>query len=196
VFCNKLSIKDNLDPVYSMEKSANPGEYSTNPTDWGTVPVFDDTRWNAVKMVSGAKGYRLPTEAEWEYACRAGTTTAYNTGNTITSNTGWYNDNSGDGGTSTNGKTHEVGKKSANAWGLYDMHGNVWERCWDWFDDYSVGAKIDPQGEDDPGSTYGAVRVIRGGSWDNYAQHLRSAIRGSVDPDGRYYGLGFRLVRL
>jgi len=176
VFCNKLSIKEGLTPAYSISGK-------TNPADWGTVPTNSDATWNAVVIVAGSTGYRLPTEAQWEYACRAGTTTAYNTGDTISDSTGWYSNNSGS-------KTHEVGKKPANAWGLYDMHGNVWEWCWDWYGSYSSGAQIDPMG-----ASSGTYRVLRGGSWFSSAERLRSAIRYYYSPYIRDGDLGFRLVR-
>jgi len=176
VFCNKLSIKEGLTPAYSISGK-------TNPADWGAVPTSSDATWNAVVIVAGSTGYRLPTEAQWEYACRAGTTTAYNTGDTISDNTGWYSSNSGS-------KTHEVGKKSANAWGLYDMHGNVWEWCWDWYGSYLSEAQTDPLG-----ASSGTHRVDRGGSWDTLAEYLRSAYRDYDYPSGRGYLLGFRLVR-
>jgi formylglycine-generating enzyme required for sulfatase activity len=176
VFCNKLSIKEGLTPAYSINGK-------TNPTEWGTVPTSSDATWNAVIIVAGSTGYRLPTEAQWEYACRAGTTTAYNTGDTISDDTGWYESNSGD-------KTHEVGKKSANAWGLYDMHGNVMEWCWDWYGDYPSTSQTDPMG-----ASSGNNRVRRDGSWLVYDVFLRSAYRNSSNPYNRYYGIGFRLVR-
>jgi len=179
VFCNKLSIKEGLSPAYSISGK-------TNPADWGAVPTSSDATWNAVVIVAGSSGYRLPTEAQWEYACRAGTTTAYNTGDTISDNTGWYTSNSGS-------KTHEVGKKPANAWGLYDMHGNVWEWCWDWYDSsyYSSSPTNDPLG-----ASSGTYRVIRGGCWRGDAEYLRSAYRVNDGiPYGRGYTLGFRLVR-
>ena len=176
VFCNRLSIMEGLTPAYRINGS-------TNPIDWGTVPTSSNTTWNSAGIVSGSTGYRLPTEAEWEYACRAGTTTAYNTGNTISDNTGWYYSNS-------NNRTHEVGKKPANAWGLYDMHGNVWEWCWDWYGTYASGAQTDPTG-----AASGSYRVRRGGSWYGDGRYLRSAYRDVHYP---YYGnnlISFRVVR-
>jgi len=125
-------------------------------------------------------GFRLPTEAEWEYACRAGSTGPY-AGNLDAM--GWYGQNSGY-------TTHPVGQKQANAWGLYDMHGNVWEWCSDWWGDYPAGSVTDPAG---PGS--GSNRVIRGGCWINFARSCRSAFRSRDDPGYRFNSLGFRLSR-
>ena len=129
--------------------------------------------------------YCLPTEAQWEYACRAGSTTAYNYGNNLGSlcDYAWYIDNSA-------GKTHAVGQKKPNAWGLYDMHGNVWEWCSDWFDDnyYTQSPKYNPQGPDK-----GSDGVRRGGSWINPADDCRSANRSRIIPDFRYSNLGFRV---
>jgi formylglycine-generating enzyme required for sulfatase activity len=184
VFCNKLSIKEGLTPAYRISGS-------TDPSTWGTVPTNNDTDatkavWDAVVIVAGSTGYRLPTEAQWEYACRAGTTTAYNTGATISNNTGWYNDNSDD-------RTHNVGEKPANAWGLYDMAGNVYEWCWDWFSDeyYLSGPEQDPTGV-----ISGRFRVERGGSWVGFGRFLRSAYRAENDyPYYRFPTTGFRLVR-
>jgi formylglycine-generating enzyme required for sulfatase activity len=159
VFCNKLSIKEGFTPVYTISGR-------TDPSDWGTVPTSSSSTWNAATADWNANGYRLPTEAEWEYACRAGSTTAYNLGDSWNGDWGWYTDNS-------SSKTHEVGKKTPNAWGLYDMHGNVWEWCWDWYGEnyYTAsGAGSDPRGP-----STGSDRVSRGGSWSNDAQYLRSA---------------------
>jgi formylglycine-generating enzyme required for sulfatase activity len=137
-------------------------------------------------------GYRLPTEAEWEYAARAGTQTAYHTGvNTQTdcnddpnlNLAGWYCGNSGD-------TTHPVGQKQVNAWGLYDMHGNVWEWVHDWGAAYPAGAVVDPAG---PAS--GELRVDRGGSWGDFAQSVRSALRFRNSPAFRGSFLGFRPSR-
>jgi formylglycine-generating enzyme required for sulfatase activity len=156
-YCNKRSIKEGLPPAYTVS--------GTNVT------------WN-----QSANGYRLPTEAEWEYACRAGTTTSYSSGESVDS-VGWYDSNSG-------GRTHPVGMKQANGWGLYDMHGNVWEWCWDWYGSYASGNQTDPMG-----SSSGSSRVTRGESWGGSGQTMRSALRGSYAPLGRPDNLGFRLVR-
>ena len=125
-----------------------------------------------------AGAFRLPTEAEWEYACRAGTTGPY-AGDLDAM--AWYSANSGL-------ETHPVGQKKANSWGLYDMHGNVWEWCQDWYGGYPAGSVTDPAG---PGS--GSGRVIRGGSWSSSAGRCRSANRDYDDPGGRL--LGLRLER-
>jgi len=128
--------------------------------------------------------YSLPTEAQWEYACRAGTTGPYYTGSgkSALSRAGWWKDNSGN-------KTNPVGEKSANDWGLYDMHGNVWEWCYDWYGKYPSGWAIDPAG---PSS--GSIRVLRGGSWRNNARNCRSANRNGNTPSARGIILGFRLA--
>ncbi|WP_461255650.1 SUMF1/EgtB/PvdO family nonheme iron enzyme [Treponema sp. R80B11-R83G3] len=181
VFCNKLSAMDGLSPAYSISGS-------TDPAAWGSVPTSSNATWNAVEIVAGSTGYRLPTEAQWECACRAGTTTVYNTGDTISDDTGWYTSNSGR-------KTHEVGLKPANAWGLYDMHGNVWEWCWDWYSDsyYSSSPTNDPMGASS--GDYGTYRVMRGGSYIDSADALRSAYRVYRNPYAHVNDLGFRLIR-
>jgi formylglycine-generating enzyme required for sulfatase activity len=123
--------------------------------------------------------YTLPTEAQREYACRAGTTGDY-AGNLDA--IAWYAANSGS-------QTHPVGRKQPNAWGLHDMHGNVWEWCLDWYGSYAGDSVTDPQG---PAS--GSLRVARGGSWGSDAVYCRSAIRGRREPDYRDDNLGFRLA--
>ncbi len=132
------------------------------------------------------KGYRLPTEAEWEYACRAGTSTPYSTGSSESdlSRAGWYSGNS-------NSTTHPVGQKAANAWGLYDMHGNVWEWCSDWYVEnyYSSSPANNP-----PGPSSGISRVLRGGSWGYNAWSCRAADRNWTQPYHRDYSIGFRVV--
>ncbi|GHU49021.1 hypothetical protein FACS1894200_07080 [Spirochaetia bacterium] len=160
----------------------------------GLIPAYTISGTN-VSWNRSANGYRLPTEAEWEYACRAGTTTPYSSGTSV-DNAGWYGGNSGR-------KTHPVGTKQANAWGLYDMHGNVREWCWDWYGDYSSANQTDPSG-----AASGSYRVLRGGGWSDDVQLLRSVARDGDSPaglrsayriyntpTGRNSSLGFRLVR-
>lgn len=138
----------------------------------------------------------LPTEAQWEYACRAGTTTALNNGKDLESTSSDasmdevgrynYNQNGGKGGYSS---AHtKVGSYAPNAWGLYDMHGNVWEWCLDWYGNYATTAVTDPTG-----SASGSTRVLRGGSWGSGAGYCRSASRNGHNPSNRYAGNGFRL---
>ncbi|MDR0320856.1 MAG: formylglycine-generating enzyme family protein [Treponema sp.] len=183
VFCNKLSDAENLSPAYEMKTEADTTVWSTNTATWGTVPTSSNTRWNAVRTVTGSTGYRLPTEAQWEYACRAGTTTAYNTGATLSDNTGWYR-------TISNSRTHSVGEKPANAYGLYDMPGNVFEWCWDWYGTYENGSQTDPTG-----AVSGESRMRRGGSWYGVGSFLCSASRESSTPNSRTNYIGFRLAR-
>ena len=135
---------------------------------------------NSLGIAPEGLKFRLPTEAEWEYACRAGTSGPY-AGSSLDS-MGWYRDNSGY-------NNHEVGKKSPNAWGLCDMHGNVSEWCSDWFAPYDAKPQTDPTG---PSS--GSSRVLRGGSWRNVAEHSRSANRNSCPSMFRRNSFGFRLV--
>jgi formylglycine-generating enzyme required for sulfatase activity len=171
--------------VMGLNPSAFPGCGDDCPVEsvsWNAVQVFID-ELNSLT----SKNYRLPTEAEWEYAARAGTTTKWYCGDdgSCLDDIAWYQDNSGD-------QTHLVGQKDPNAWGLYDMSGNVWEWCSDWYDEdyYSSSPDTDPQGPDS-----GSKRVIRGGSWMGPAMWCRSSVRGSLPPLDSYTYTGFRLCQ-
>ncbi len=137
------------------------------------------------------KTYRLPTEAEWEYACRGGTTTAYSFGSNAAqlSDYGWWGGFAGNGNSQTEHYAHAVGLNRANAFGLYDMHGNVWEWCSDWYGDYTASAQMDP-----PGPATGSYRVGRGGGWGSNVWSCRSARRYRDTPDYRISDLGFRVA--
>jgi formylglycine-generating enzyme required for sulfatase activity len=171
-YCNKRSQQEKLTPAYTISGTGN--ERSVI--------------WN-----QDANGYRLPTEAEWEYACRAGTTTPFSTGNNITTDQANYDGNYPY-NTNTKGRwlarTSYVGSFPANAWGLYNMHGNVFEWCWDWYGIYASGSQTDPAGADT-----GSYRVLRGGSWYDNGRYIRSANRNSSPPALRSHSVGFRLVR-
>ena len=167
-YCNKRSIKEKLTPAYTINGN--------------------NVTWNRK-----ANGYRLPTETEWEYACRAGTTTPFSTGNNITTDQANYNGgypyiNNAKG--INREKTTPVGTFKPNPWGLYDMHGNVWEWCWDLYRDYNKADEANPDRE-----IPGTFRVIRGGSWSSYGRSLRSACRDYGVSSNRNYSIGFRLVR-
>ena len=156
-YCNRRSARENLTPVYTINGN--------------------NVAWN-----NEANGYRLPTEAEWEYACRSGTQTPYYSGTSI-NDTGWYTGNS-------DGKTHPVGEKQPNSFGLYDMHGNVLEWCWDWLGKYTAETQSNPRG-----ASTGNERVYRGGSWRFEANQTRSAFRFGNHPNIKTFFLGFRVAR-
>ncbi|MCP4698714.1 MAG: SUMF1/EgtB/PvdO family nonheme iron enzyme [Gammaproteobacteria bacterium] len=168
------------------------GRDKPDDQDWGRGkrPVIDISWKDAAaycKWLAKRTGepYRLLTEAEWEYACRAGSETAYCFGDDENQleEYAWCAENSGQ-------KTHSVGEKKANAWGLYDMHGNVWEWGHDWHGSYREDSLRNPDGPES-----GSARMVRGGGWGHTARHCRSALRYRVAPGGRGNFLGFRLAR-
>jgi formylglycine-generating enzyme required for sulfatase activity len=160
----------------SSPSNFNGADLPVETVSWDDCQVFV----RKLNAKAGGGRFRLPTEAEWEYACRAGTAGPYAG---ILGDMGWYSENS-------DKTTHAAGQKRANAWGLFDMHGNVWEWCQDWYGDYPAGSVTDPAG-----SGSGVDRVSRGGSWGIGAGLCRSAGRNRVAPYYRFYGLGVRLAR-
>ncbi len=178
VFCNKLSMMDGRTPAYSVNGK-------TDPDTWGYIPCKGNSISGTITMNTNANGYRLPTEAEWEFAAWGGKKRkGYKySGSDNLSTVAWYCDNSGD-------QTHDVAKKAPNELGLYDMSGNIWEWCWDWYGSYGSNAQTNPFG---PSS--GDCRVLRGGSWNYYSDVCRVAYRSYDDPGLRDCFMGFRLVR-
>ena len=154
---------------------------------------WDDTQafCRKLKEITQAP-FGIPTEAQWEYACRAGTNTPFHFGSELNGRQANC-DGTVPYGTDSEGpylkKTTPVGKYQANAWGLYDMHGNVWEWCSDWHGDYPTGSVTDPIGP-----ATGSYRVFRGGCWYDAAVNCRSAFRNGRDPSNRYRDLGFRVA--
>jgi len=163
-FCNKLSATAGFDPCY--DEKTGKCDFSKN-------------------------GFRLPTEAEWEYACRAGTRTHFNTGNILADldRAGWFIGNSGN-------RTHPVARKIPNAWGLYDMHGNVFEFCYDGFDQTYSAGNYRPEPQTNPvGCEAFDLRITRGGGWFSAACDCRSATRSNFWTGGGNYYVGFRVAR-
>lgn len=152
VYCNKRSIKEGLTPVYTINGS-------TDPDDWGPLPLISSPVWNMVTCDWDAIGYRLLTESEWEYAARGATNDPdyLYAGSDDVDEVAWFSYNSHDG---ERRMTQPVGKKAPNALGIYDMSGNVWEWCWDLHSDYTNLPKINPTGP-----TFGFYRIFRGGSY-------------------------------
>ena len=166
---------------YVEENADHPAVY----VSWEDAQAFIQKLNDA----AGEELYRLSTEAEWEYACRAGTTTRWSFGDdeSDVGDYAWYEDNAWDVGERY---AHEVGTKLANPWGLYDMHGNVYEWCLDWYGSYSSEAQTDPSGPES-----GSYRVLRGGSWKSTSSLVRCTYRDRGHPEDRYFLIGFRCAR-
>jgi formylglycine-generating enzyme required for sulfatase activity len=181
---------------YRVVTGANPSHFKGSDdlpvemVSWADVQAFC-AKLNEREMGQLlGMSYRLPTEAEWEYACRAGSQARFAFGDTAErlGDYAWFRGNS-------NGKTHPVGQKGANAWGLFDMHGNVWDWCWDAYGAhyYARSPVDDPRGPDD---AWAADRVIRGGSWNYYPLHGRAVYRFRSASGNRRDYLGFRVARV
>ena len=174
---------------YEKVMGSNPSTFkgAKNPVEmesWEDAISFCKKLSELPDEKAAGREYRLPTEAEWEYACRAGSSKAYSFGETAESlgEYAWF-------GVGSAVTTHPVGEKKANRWGLYDMHGNAWEWCQDWFGIYPTGAVTDPQGPNG-----GLWRVSRGGGWSIDAGRCRSANRGRNNPSNGNASYGFRLA--
>jgi len=181
---------------WQARMGSNPSYFQSASTQVPQAQVpqrpVEQVSWNTIQGFLSQTGMRLPTEAEWEYAYRAGTTTAFHgyTGqlsgtnnDSLLGNIAWFNSNS-------NGQTRPVGGKLGNGFGLHDMAGNVFEWVNDWYGDYSAGAQTNPQG---PSS--GSYRVLRGGDWDVVSVFCRASGRNGYDPDGSGGNIGFRVAR-
>ena len=187
-FCNELTKKENITARAVAPKEIDYVYFSDSA--FTTPYTKDDASSNNLPyMKIEATGYRLPTEAEWEYAARGGEAStnkavwAGTTDENVLKNYAWYKDNS-------NNRTHEVKKKQPTGYGLYDMSGNVWEWCWDWYGDYENTDVTDPAG-----ASSGSYRVGRGSGRSDSASYCRASCRNYRLPANRYDFLGFRLVR-
>jgi len=184
---HEVTISDFLIGKYEVTQGQWQKIMSSNPANFkkGDDYPVEQVSWNDCQDFCSKSGLRLPTEAEWEYAGRAGTSTKYYWGDSVNDDYLWYNSNSGS-------STHPVGQKKPNGFGLYDMSGNVWEWCADWSDAnyYQSSPKSNPKG---PAS--GQYRVLRGGGWLVNVYYCRSARRSRLDPTFRDLSVGLRVVQ-
>ena len=171
-------------------------DFPVEQVSWDEAVKFCKKLSDLLAEKKAGRVYRLPTEAEWEYTCRAGTETATHYGNSLSSKDANFNGerpyNNAPVGPYVD-KTAKVGSYQANKFGLFDMHGNVWEWCSDWYDEnyYKNSPKADP-----PGPDQGQERVLRGGSWYNSGTTARAAFRHHVEPEVKYWDVGFRVVMM
>ena len=185
VYCNLRSIDEGLTPAYKIGEETDPAKWSgiAGDSENGYCgPSSYNSTWNALTYDKEADGYRLPTEAEWEYIAReAGTSTTTYSGSDTVDEVAWYSSNS-------SSKTHEVKGKNANSLGIYDMSGNVYEWCYDWYGTVNSSTA-------DTGASSGSFRVRRGGSWSSDASFCAVSFRSGNYPDYRIFSYGFRVVR-
>lgn len=192
-----MSIHEVTQGEWQKIMGFNPAVFQEGPDYPVEMVSWDDTQQFISKLNALDNNFlfRLPSEAEWEYAARAGTTTIYHTGDSIKGTEANFNGSFPFGlnlRDEYRKSTMPVGSFPANAFGLYDMHGNVWEWCNDWYkaDYYQQGATMNPSGPDSA-----QMKVLRGGSWFRYSAHIRSATRYENKPSGQYADTGFRLVK-
>ena len=178
---NPSNFSGDMLPVEKVSYNAIRG--SSNGAKWPASSAVDSSSFLGILRARTGINFDLPIEAQWEYACRAGTTTTFSYGDSVNGSYMWYSSNS------SSSMTHKVGTKSPNPWGLYDMHGNVWEWCLDWYASSLTG------GTDPKGSSSGAARVGRGGGWGDNASSCTSSSRINGYPSDKATNFGFRLVR-
>jgi formylglycine-generating enzyme required for sulfatase activity len=195
-FCNKLSLLVGREPCYSVK-----GVQDWAQLAYTSIPTKSNKNWNSAVCDFSKNGFRLPTEAEWEYAARGGQENEYTrtlgatgeqhlySGSNDIEDVAWFGGNTSSRFSDPGFTIKPVGQKAANELGLKDMSGNVYEWCWDWYDDYQDGCQTNPTG-----SATGDYRVLRGGNWYYKAIYCRVSDRYQFYPDSRYSDIGFRIA--